>query len=79
MNSFSVPIVFKNLVLVKKFIFYFSVLEFKREEEKSQKNSEKEKVTGCHDSSQEKGRSWCQQVLFDEKNFIGVFFDFYLE
>jgi hypothetical protein len=79
MNSFSVPIVFKNLVLVKKFIFYFSVLEFKREEEKSQKNSEKEKVTGCHDSSHEKSRSWCQQVLFDEKNFIGVFFDFYLE
>jgi hypothetical protein len=55
MNSFSIPIVFKNLVLIKKFIFYFSVLEFEREEEKSQKNSEREKVTGCHVSSHEKG------------------------
>jgi len=51
MNSFSVSIVFKILVLVKNFIFYFSVPEFEREEEKSQKNSEREKVTRCHDYS----------------------------
>jgi len=43
MNSFSVSIVFKNLVLVKNFIFYFSVPEFEREEEKSQKKIVKEK------------------------------------